>query len=74
MTVHLTAGDSLSGVAHTYYSLDAGPWLEGTQVLVAAPPDGSGNGDHTVWYYSTDNAGNVEGLRCCTVTIEVPQS
>ena len=46
-------------------------WLEGSEVLVAAPPDGSGNGDHTIRYYSTDNAGNVEGKRACTVTIDV---
>ncbi len=72
MTVDLTAADGLSGVAHTYYWLDQGPWLEGNEVLVAAPADGSGNGEHAIWYYSTDNAGNVEAERSCTVTIDVP--
>ena len=70
VTVHLTATDDLSGVAHTYYRLDAGPWLEGTQVLVAAPPDGSGDGVHTIGYYSTDNAGNKEPDNTLQVQID----
>jgi alpha-tubulin suppressor-like RCC1 family protein len=72
VTVDLTATDSLSGVAHTYYWLDGGPWLEGTEVLVAAPTDESEAGEHTIWYYSTDAAGNVEPMRSCTVTFEAP--
>ncbi len=72
VTVHLTASDALSGVSHTYYSLDGGPWLEGTEVVVAAPADDSGDGAHTIWYYSTDNAGNVEHWHSCTVITDAP--
>ena len=72
VTVHLTADDALSGVAHTYYWLDEGPWVEGSEVVVPAPTDGSGNGVHTIWYYSTDTAGNAERWHLCTVTIDVP--
>ena len=69
VTVHLTAADSLmgvsasSGVKETSYSLDGGGWVKGTAVTV------SGLGRHWVCYYSTDNAGNTEQLRWCTLTI-----
>jgi len=72
VTVHLTATDALSGVAHTYYWLDEGPWVEDSELLVAAPADESGDGEHTIWYYSVDAAGNVEAMRSCTVTFEAP--
>ena len=64
-TVHLTASDAHSGVAETWYSLDGAPWVEGTDVLVPAPTDHTGDGLHTVVYYSVDAVGNIEavGLR-----------
>jgi len=69
VTVHLTAADSLtgvtacSGVKETSYSLDGGGWVKGTSVSV------SGLGRHWICYYSTDNAGNAEMTRWCSVTI-----
>ena len=62
MTVTLSASDEhealdVSGVATTHYRVDEGPWQTGTSVEV------TGDGDHTVSYYSTDNAGNDEAVR-----------
>jgi len=53
-----------SGVAATHYRVDEGPWQTGTSV------DVTGDGQHTVSYYSTDNAGNDEAVRTSqTLTI-----
>ena len=62
VTVTLSAADEhgalpVSGVALTHYRVDAGPWQEGTSVEV------TGDGEHTVSYYSTDNAGNDEAVK-----------
>ena len=73
VSVHLTAVDSLlgvsacSGVASVTYRLDGGApqTVAGAAATVAV----SGVGLHTIVYYSVDNAGNVESLRSCTVTI-----
>ena len=65
MTVTLSAADEhgalpVSGVAVTHYRVDAGPWQTGTSVEV------TGDGEHTVSYYSTDNAGNDEAVKQST--------
>ena len=62
MTVTLHASDEhgaldVSGVAVTHYRVDEGPWQTGTSVEV------TGDGEHTVSYYSTDNAGNDEAVK-----------
>ncbi len=62
VTVTLSASDehgslAVSGVAVTHYRVDDGPWQTGTSVEV------TGDGEHTVSYYSTDNAGNDEAVR-----------
>ena len=62
ITVTLSASDehaslAVSGVAVTHYRVDDGPWQTGTSVEV------TGDGEHTVSYYSTDNAGNDEAVR-----------
>ena len=69
-TVHLTASDAHSGVAETWYSLDGAPWVEGTDVLVPAPTDHTGDGLHTVVYYSVDAVGNIEAVRMCEILID----
>src|SRR2546425_1819632 len=56
VTVKLTASDDNSGVASTSYRVDGGDWH-----TYASPIAISGDGEHTVDFYSTDNAGNVEG-------------
>ena len=69
VTVTLSASDEhgkldVSGIAATRYRVDDGPWQTGTSVEV------TGDGEHTVSYYSTDNAGNDEAVRTTsTVTI-----
>jgi len=71
VTVNLSANDTTSGVALTQYSTDAGvTWLTGTSAIVAAPPDGSNDGLHSIAYRSTDNAGNVERASSCEVRID----
>jgi hypothetical protein len=65
VTVTLTPSDATSGVASTQYKVDgASSWTSGTSVLV------SGDGDHTVQYYSTDNAGNAESIKTVHVKID----
>src|SRR3989442_1487742 len=56
VTIKLTASDDNSGVASTSYRVDGGDWQ-----TYALPVWVSGTGNHTVDFYSTDNAGNVEG-------------
>ncbi|HZL65124.1 MAG TPA: FG-GAP-like repeat-containing protein, partial [Thermoleophilia bacterium] len=69
ITVTLHAADDngtrvVSGVAATHYSVDGGDLQTGTSVQV------SGDGQHTIDYYSTDNAGNREATKTSkTLTI-----
>src|SRR4051794_39148127 len=56
-TLTLTGADP-SGIAHTDYSLDGGPWTAYT-----GPLSGFTTGNHFVQYRSTDTAGNVEVVR-----------
>lgn len=64
VTVTLTATDD-SGVDFTKYKLDDGAWLTYTTPFVVSP-----NGNHTVWFYSVDNAGNIEIEKNCSFTIQ----
>ena len=64
VTVTLTATDAGSGVASTEFSLDGGPFVPGTSVLVAA------DGEHTLAYRSSDLAGNVELEKIVTVKVD----
>ncbi|HET6351738.1 MAG TPA: polysaccharide deacetylase family protein [Coriobacteriia bacterium] len=52
--IELRADDAVSGVGHTYYSLDGADAVEGTRVAVAS------RGRHQLTYWSVDNAGNQE--------------
>ncbi|HIH29094.1 MAG TPA: hypothetical protein HA260_04755 [Thermoplasmata archaeon] len=53
----LNAVDSTSGVHCTYYKIDDGGWnLFTTPVVITT------EGSHTLTYYSTDNAGNIEPM------------
>jgi hypothetical protein len=55
VTVTLTGIDNLSGVAHTYYTVDGGP------AATYDAPFSVGKGIHTVTFWSSDIAGNREG-------------
>jgi len=56
-----------SGVAHTYYRIDAGGSQEGTTVVVPAPSSGSAS--HTVYFYSQDHCGNNEQEKSVQVVV-----
>ncbi|GGN09749.1 hypothetical protein GCM10009721_42070 [Terrabacter tumescens] len=64
--VTLTPHDALSGVAATHYSLDGGSEQTGTTVKLDS------EGAHTLSYFSTDQAGNVEKAK--TVTVQIDKS
>lgn len=53
--VTLTGKDNLSGVASTFYTVDGGATQE-----YAGPFSITADGEHTVTFWSKDNAGNVE--------------
>ncbi len=63
-TVALGPSDGGSGVANTQYSVDGGGWNSGTSVNV------SGDGIHTISFFSTDVAGNIESPKTATVMID----
>jgi peptidoglycan-N-acetylglucosamine deacetylase len=69
-TVRLAATDDASGVAATYFSLDGAAFARGTRIVVRAPADHNWDGVHVIAFYSTDNAGNVEGQQQATVKID----
>jgi subtilisin family serine protease len=65
-TIHLTASDSGPadwGVAHTYYRIDG----EATRTATVASVGSAG--DHTLTYWSTDQAGNVESPHTAAFTV-----
>jgi outer membrane protein assembly factor BamB len=62
----LAAADSLSGVATTFYTVDGG-----AAQTYASPFDITADGSHTVNYWSTDVAGNVEAQQSTSVKIDV---
>ena len=64
VTVALKALDNLSGVDATYASVDGGPAQATDSVSI------SGDGSHTLAYWSVDKAGNVEPERTIEVQID----
>jgi hypothetical protein len=65
VTVTLTATDEVSGVAITAYSFDGTTWMTYT-----GPFKIDFEGLTTIYYNSTDNAGNVEETKMTTVKID----
>ena len=64
-TVTLTATDTGSGVAQTYYTIDGGvPQLYSVPLAITA------EGTTTVAYWSVDNVGNIEMPKTATVLID----
>lgn len=64
VTVALSALDNLSGVDTTYAKVDGGTVQPTDSVSI------SGDGNHTLAYWSVDKAGNVEPERTITVQID----
>ena len=69
-TVKFTATDAGSGVAATVYQVDGGAWKLGDELVVRAPKDHSNDGEHTITFYSVDNALNQEAFKTVTVKID----
>lgn len=67
VTVTLTATDTGSGVDYTKYKVDGGAWMDYTAPFIV-----TGNGAHTVGFYSVDNEGNTETEKTVAFTIEYP--
>jgi hypothetical protein len=63
-TLNFSATDGLSGVNATWFSVDGALAQQGTTTSVA------GDGEHTVEYWSVDNAGNAETHHSVTVKID----
>ena len=66
VTVTLTPSDATSGVSLTMYRTDSGPWTTYSGSFLV-----SGEGSHTVQYYSVDVAGNTEITRSLVVKIDM---
>lgn len=58
------ATDDISGVNYTMYKLDSGEWNEYNSPFVVTE-----SGQHTIYFYSVDNAGNEEEIKSCTFNI-----
>jgi hypothetical protein len=67
--VTLSATDSGSGVAATYYSVDGAAYS-----TYSAPFTVTATGAHTLLYYSKDKAGNAESAHSLSFSIESPTS
>ena len=68
VTVTITATDDMSGVNHTYYNLDAAGYVE----YNAVPFNVSVPGNHTIFVYSVDKAGNSETPHSYTFNVAAP--
>ena len=62
--VSFSAVDGGSGVAFIEYSLDDGPWTQGTSCAVG------GDGAHKLSYHAVDTAGNAESVHATTVLVD----
>jgi len=67
VTITLSATDDMSGVNHTYYKIDNGSFAVYTVPVVI-----SDVGDHVVYFYSVDVAGNTETEKNQPFTVEAP--
>jgi hypothetical protein len=67
VTITLTATDDISGVDYTMYKIDAGSYATYTGPVQVTEP-----GDHVVYFYSVDIAGNIETEKNEAFTVEAP--
>ena len=64
VTVTLTATDS-SGISSRHYRIDSGAWTDYSSAFTV-----SGEGTHTVEFYSIDMASNTESVKSVTFKID----
>ncbi|WP_141775706.1 PxKF domain-containing protein [Phycicoccus sp. SLBN-51] len=64
VTLKLAATDNLSKVARTQFTVDGGVAQEGNSISLTT------EGDHTVTFFSVDNAGNAEAAQSAHVKID----
>jgi len=67
VTITLTATDDSSGVNYTKYKID-----DGSFATYTGPVDVTEIGDHVVYFYSVDFAGNTEAEKNKAFTVEAP--
>ncbi|MCX6671844.1 MAG: choice-of-anchor J domain-containing protein [Euryarchaeota archaeon] len=67
VTITLTATDADSGVNYTTYKID-----DGSYATYTGPVEVTEVGDHVVYFYSVDFAGNVETEKNAAFTVEAP--
>ena len=67
VTITLTATDADSGVNFTTYKID-----DGAYATYTAPVEVTEVGDHVVYFYSVDLAGNIETEKSASFTVEAP--
>jgi large repetitive protein len=63
-SVSFSAGDALSGVQATYYSVNGGAQQSGSSAAIST------DGSHTVKFWSVDKAGNAEVPQTITVKLD----
>ena len=64
VTINLTATDALSNVSYTSYNI-SGTWMNGTIFYV------NSTGNHTINFYSVDNAGNIETTNNANLLVDL---
>jgi peptidoglycan/xylan/chitin deacetylase (PgdA/CDA1 family) len=70
VTVTFTATSSVAAVADTFVQVDGGAPQATTEVVVAAPRDHSGDGEHVLTFWSVDVDGRTESGQTVTVKID----
>ncbi|MFC1691151.1 OmpL47-type beta-barrel domain-containing protein [Nanoarchaeota archaeon] len=63
-TITLTTTEVTSNVSQTRYQVDGGGWNTGTSISINT------DGNHSVEYYSTDNAGNTEAVNNISAALD----
>jgi predicted CXXCH cytochrome family protein len=70
-TFHLTATDTGTGVASTWYKLDGAPSFTRYTTGIGVPLPASGSAAHTISWYSIDRAGNTESTKSVNFSMSV---
>ncbi len=66
--LNLTSVDVVSGVFNISYKIDSGTWELHTNPFNLS---GFSHGNHTIYYYATDNLGNVEDVKQSIIFLDI---